>query len=99
MVGMTGTAGAAPPTDKPKPAKTGTSPSGPVNPKTIDFEGDVIEGQKKAPDLFLQVEDQKLNLDSVLYLRQDFNDFHAVDSKQRPRVADPTKSKSGAAKP
>ena len=50
----------------------------------LDFEGDVIEGQRKRPDLFLQSEVQNLTLDAILYLRKDFNDFHQVDRNRRP---------------
>src|SRR4051812_37718439 len=41
----------------------------------MNFEGDMIEGEKRQPDLFVQTNVQKLDLDSVLYLRKDFNDF------------------------
>lgn len=58
-------------------------------PEVLDFEGDVIEGQKKAPELFLQLDVEKADLSSVLYDRRDFNDFHAVDSKRRPKFSDP----------
>ena len=58
-------------------------------PEVLDFEGDVIEGQKKAPELFLQLDVEKADLSSVLYDRRDFNDFHAVDSKRRPKISDP----------
>jgi hypothetical protein len=67
-----------------QPAKKGNS-----RPEVLDFEGDVIEGQKKAPELFLQLDVEKADLSSVLYDRRDFNDFHAVDSKRRPKFSDP----------
>jgi hypothetical protein len=57
----------------------------------LNFEGDVIEGEKKVPELFLQTDVQRLSLESVLYQRKNFNDFHSVDSKQRPRLSDPPK--------
>lgn len=60
-----------------------------AKPNTLDFEADVIEGQRKAPELFLQTEVQKPSLDSVLFQRKDFNDFHAADSIRRPRLAEP----------
>lgn len=58
---------------------------------TLNFEGDVIEGQKKAPDIFMQTTAERPALDSVLYQRKDFNDFHKVDSMRRPRLSDPPK--------
>ncbi len=51
----------------------------------LNFEGDMIEGEKRRPDLFLQTNVEDLSLDSILYLRKDFNDFHVVDHKRRPR--------------
>lgn len=51
----------------------------------LNFDSDLIEGIKHKPDLFLQNNVQELSLDSIIYLRKDFNDFHAVDSKRRPR--------------
>ena len=61
--------------------------SAPANrPKTLDFEADVIEGQRKAPDLFLQTESQHLSPDAMIFLRNNFNDFHAVDRTRRPRL-------------
>lgn len=69
----------------PVPAKN----VGGKKPEVLDFEGDVIEGQKKAPELFLQLDVEKADLSSVLYDRRDFNDFHAIDSKRRPKFSDP----------
>jgi hypothetical protein len=50
----------------------------------LDFEGDIIEGERKRPDLFLQTQIDNLSLDAILYLRKDFNDFHQVDKNRRP---------------
>ncbi|MBY0469930.1 hypothetical protein K2X30_02100 [bacterium] len=66
-----------------------------ANTQVLNFESDVIEGQKKAPELFLQTDTNRQALDSILYQRSNFNDFHAVDSKRRPRLADPPVSKPG----
>lgn len=57
--------------------------------ETLDFEADVIEGQKKSPELFLQLDVQQLELNAVLYNRKSFNDFHSVDHKRRPWLSDP----------
>ena len=51
----------------------------------LDFEADVIEGEKRKPDLFLQMEGSTNNLDAILYSREDFNDYHEVDRRWRPR--------------
>jgi hypothetical protein len=70
--------------------KKAAAPAGsPDNPSVLNFESDVIEGQKKAPDLFLQTDIHKPSLDSILYQRMNFNDFHSSDSKRRPRLSDP----------
>lgn len=53
--------------------------------KVLSFEADVVEGEKRRPDLFLQSNIEDLSLDNILYVRKDFNDFHSVDSKRRPR--------------
>lgn len=52
----------------------------------LDFEADVIEGEKRRPDLFIQMESSAESLDAILYSRQDFNDFHELDRKWRPKV-------------
>lgn len=54
---------------------------------TLDFEGELIEGEKKGPDLMFQTENAQLQLDAVLYNRSDFNDFHISDSRIRPRFS------------
>ena len=51
----------------------------------LDFEGEVIEGEKRRPDLFMQTNTQDLTLDNILYQRNDFNDFLSVEAKRRPR--------------
>ncbi|MFN7685898.1 MAG: hypothetical protein ACK5QT_10875 [Oligoflexia bacterium] len=52
----------------------------------LDFEADVIEGEKRRPDLFIQMEGGSESLDSVLYSREDFNDYHEQDRKWRPKA-------------
>lgn len=41
----------------------------------LDFDADVIEGEKKKPDLLLQLGSDYENLDSLVYFRNDFTDF------------------------
>lgn len=50
----------------------------------LDFEGELIEGTRKRPDLFLQTGLENLTLDAILFLRKDFNDYHQVDRMRRP---------------
>lgn len=50
----------------------------------IDFEADVIEGERQNPNLFLQFGAQQTTLEGVVLRRKHFNDFHAVDKQWRP---------------
>ena len=52
----------------------------------LDFEADVIEGEKRKPDIFMQMEGGAGSIDSVLYSREDFNDYHELDRKWRPKM-------------
>ena len=54
--------------------------------EVMDFEADVIEGEKKAPDLFLQMDTDAADMSAVLYERSNFNDFHRTDRQYRPRL-------------
>lgn len=51
----------------------------------INFDADVIEGKKKAPDLFLQNEVERLAPDTMVFIRKDFNEFHQQDRGSRPQ--------------
>lgn len=51
----------------------------------LDFEGEVIEGERKRPDLFLQMTTTDLNNGDLIYIREDFNDFLEVDKNIRPQ--------------
>ncbi len=66
---------------------------GPKKSDVLDFEADVIEGQKKAPDLFLQLDMETSDLSAVLYDRKNFNDYHVIDSRRRPRLSNPKLTK------
>jgi hypothetical protein len=57
--------------------------------EVLDFDADVIEGEKKAPELFLQLDTETTELGAVLYDRKTFNDFHASDRSRRPRLSSP----------
>jgi len=53
----------------------------------LDFEADVIEGEKRKPDLFIQLEGGAADsMDSILYSRDDFNDYQEIDRKWRPKM-------------
>ncbi len=53
--------------------------------KTLDFEGEVIEGEALRPMLYLQIESPDLDLNNIMYQRRDFNDFHKIDKVRRNR--------------
>jgi hypothetical protein len=53
--------------------------------KTLDFEGEVIEGEAMRPMLYLQIESPDLDLNNIIYQRRDFNDFHKIDKVKRNR--------------
>lgn len=53
-------------------------------PGVLDFEAELIEGERKSPDLFLQLQSGTPNLDAILFQRTNFNDFHNVEKKRRP---------------
>jgi hypothetical protein len=55
------------------------------NIKTLDFEGEVIEGEAMRPMLYLQIESPDLDLNNIMYQRKDFNDFHKIDKVRRNR--------------
>ena len=71
---------------------SGTSLAADKN-EVLDFEADVIEGEKKAPELFLQLDTETTELGAVLYDRKNFNDFHALDRNRRPRLSSPKTTK------
>lgn len=78
-------AGAADQTKAQDKAKSVTpaKKSGPGN--VLDFEGEVIEGERRRPDLFLQMSIDNVKFDSLIYQRDDFNDYLDVDRKSRTR--------------
>lgn len=51
----------------------------------LDFEGEIIEGERRRPDLFLQISIDNIKFDSLIYNREDFNDYLEVDRKSRTR--------------
>jgi hypothetical protein len=61
--------------------------------KVLDFEGEEIEGERMRPDLFLQITGEDLSFDSLIYLRENFNDFHEIEKKSKPRYVRPSLQK------
>jgi hypothetical protein len=65
-------------------------------PAVIDFEADLIQGETQRPDLMTQFGDKPMEIDSLLYLRRDFNDLHQGDSSRRPSFFPAPKVLGGA---
>lgn len=51
----------------------------------LDFEADVIEGERTAPSILIQMDLQSPNLDTLVFQRKNFNDFHLIDVKRKPK--------------
>ncbi|MEK6773866.1 MAG: hypothetical protein AABY64_07990 [Bdellovibrionota bacterium] len=74
----------------PPPTKIQGSSKSALAPKksegnVLDFEGEVIEGERRRPDLFLQMSIDNVKFDSLIYQRDDFNDYLDIDRKSRTR--------------
>jgi hypothetical protein len=94
LIALSDPAGAQTPVSAPSPQPAGAPPArtapragGGAKTSTLDFDADVIEGKRKAPEFFLQGESQKIGADEMVYLRDDFNDFHGVDRSRRPHLS------------
>lgn len=58
--------------------------SGKSNPELLDFDADVIEGEREAPALFVQMDIQTPKMDTLIFQRNNFNDFHVVEKNRKP---------------
>ena len=75
-----------------KEAEASSTPSAPHpkaageknKPGVLDFEAELIEGERKSPDLFLQLQSGTPNLDAIMFQRTNFNDFHNIEKRRRP---------------
>jgi|GEM_PF-1640149 len=70
-----------------KTARTAVPPRG--DGRVLDFDADVIEGERQRPDFLFQTGTPGVSLDSLLFGRKDFNDFLKVDKKRRPTYVVP----------
>jgi hypothetical protein len=80
------TTNAKSPSPSPSPRVHGRS-VGRKKTSTLDFDADVIQGNRKSPDFFLQGESQRIGTDAFVFIRNDFNDFHAADRVRRPHLS------------
>jgi hypothetical protein len=69
--------------------------NGPV----INFEEEVIQGTVHKPDILVQMGSSQQTLESVIYGRSHFNDFHKRDMNWRPGFIDPASAANTRARP
>lgn len=67
----------------------GNAQTPPKKSNILNFEDDVIQGERKNLDLFVQLDLGTPNLDSVIFQRDNFNDFHQIDHQRRPKFKRP----------
>jgi hypothetical protein len=51
----------------------------------MDFEADVVEGERVAPSLFVQMDLGAPKMGTLMFQRKNFNDFHAIDMGRKPK--------------
>jgi hypothetical protein len=73
----------------PKPVNQRAGGSSRNQGAVLDFEADVIEGEGKKPDVFLDFNTGASTLDSIVYRRSDFNDRFKDLLKNRLRYQQP----------
>ncbi|MDR3606650.1 MAG: hypothetical protein P4M08_04620 [Oligoflexia bacterium] len=84
----------------PKAKATRKVTAAPANskPNVLDFDADVIEGKKETPDLFIQLGNQQPQLDSLMYGRENFNDFQMQEAPWRPNFHQASPNRQGASR-
>jgi hypothetical protein len=83
--------------DEKAPRRPHAGTSSRIAPSVLNFDADVIEGEKSNPDLFIQLGNQQPSLQAVIYGRKNFNEFQQHESPWRPvyrEVAPTTSSNS-----
>lgn len=71
-----------------KSNRNSSSPGAKSSTKTssiLDFDADVIEGERTGPSILIQMDLQAPNLDTLVFQRKNFNDFHQLDMKRKPK--------------
>lgn len=58
---------------------------GGATPNVLDFDADIIEGERSGPSLLVQLDLQAPGLDTLIFQRKNFNDFHVIDMKRKPK--------------
>lgn len=70
--------------DEKAPPKHSSGASSHIAPSVLNFDADVIEGEKSNPDLFIQLGNQQPSLQAVIYGRKNFNEFQKHEAPWRP---------------
>lgn len=53
--------------------------------QVLDFSAGVIEGELSRPSILMELGSNFKDFDDLLFLREDFNSFHEIDSSTRLR--------------
>jgi hypothetical protein len=68
-----------------KRSKAPLPSSAPKTSNILDFDADVIEGERSGPSILVQMDLQAPNLDTLVFQRKNFNDFHLIDMRRKPK--------------
>lgn len=52
--------------------------------ETQNMDAEVIEGEHKKPELYLDLKSSEVKFDDVIYNRSDFNDFFKTEKSNHP---------------
>ena len=59
--------------------------------QVLDFSAGVIEGELNRPSILMELGSNFKDFNDLIFLRENFNSFHAVDSKDRLRFVEEKK--------
>ena len=59
--------------------------------QVLDFSAGVIEGELNRPSILMELGSNFKDFDDLLFLRENFNSFHAIDSQERLRFVEEKK--------
>lgn len=49
----------------------------------MEFQGDIIEGNRKTPSVFLELGSREVSLESLIFRRTNFNDYQEVENTKQ----------------
>ena len=59
--------------------------------QVLDFSAGVIEGELNRPSILMELGSNFKDFNDLIFLRENFNSFHAVDTKERLRFVEEKK--------